>query len=305
MSGRLGLILGLTLSAAACSPKPAPAPEPPAVTAESRTTEVIIVRSKDNTPIAVECAGEGLTLLMVHGGVGDRSRWTPLIPLFSKDMRACAMDRRGRGGSGDAAEYNLQKEAEDVAAVVASFPGEVSVMGHSFGGVAAYEAAFLTRQVSRLILYEAPFKDPVDRNLAAAAKVEKLISEGKPEDALILFQTEVVGQPADEIAAMKSRPSWSVLVESIKVHPRQMRALAAYRFDPARAAGMTVPTLYVLGGASSSPQYREAAEALDAALPNSRIVELEGQGHNAMEAGRNVLAEQIRQFVATPLGTHH
>ena len=99
--------------------------------------ELTAVTSKDGTRIGVECAGAGPTLLFVHGGVGDRTRWTPMFPLLASKFTTCAMDRRGRGASGDSPEYSLSKEAEDVAAVVNSRPGPVFVFGHSYGGVAA------------------------------------------------------------------------------------------------------------------------------------------------------------------------
>ena len=94
-------------------------------TAAGAESVVVTVASKDGTPISVECIGSGPTLLLVHGGTGDRTRWTPLFPLFAPRVTACAMDRRGHGKSGDAREYSLQKEAEDVAAVVESRPGKV------------------------------------------------------------------------------------------------------------------------------------------------------------------------------------
>ena len=119
-------------------------------------TQIIQVPSKDGTLIAMECAGDGPSLIMVHGGIGDRTRWTPMIPMFSSRFTACAMDRRGRGASGDSPEYALQKEAEDIAAVVNSRPGTVFVLGHSYGGVCALEATFLTDRISQLVLYEPP-----------------------------------------------------------------------------------------------------------------------------------------------------
>jgi pimeloyl-ACP methyl ester carboxylesterase len=94
-------------------------------------SELIAVTSKDGTRIGVECAGSGPTLLFVHGGVGDRTRWTPMFPLLASRFTTCARDRRGRGASGDSAEYSLAKEAEDVAAVVNSRVGPVFVFGHS------------------------------------------------------------------------------------------------------------------------------------------------------------------------------
>src|SRR5579859_6617587 len=95
------------------------------------------VASKDGVRIAVECAGAGPTLLLVHGGTGDRTRWTPMFPMLSQRFRVCAMDRRGHGLSGDRTDYSLRKEAEDVASVVDALPGPVFVLGHSYGGVAA------------------------------------------------------------------------------------------------------------------------------------------------------------------------
>ena len=83
-----------------------------AVSAANRSG-LIAVTSKDGTRIGVECAGTVPTLLFVHGGVGDRTRWTPMFPLLASKFTTCAMDRRGRGASGDSPEYSLSKEAED------------------------------------------------------------------------------------------------------------------------------------------------------------------------------------------------
>jgi len=167
--------------------------------------QVFEVTSKDGTRIAVECAGTGPTLLFVHGGVGDHTRWTPMFPLLTSKFTACAMDRRGHGGSGDSGEYSLSKEAEDVAAVVNSYPGPVFVFGHSYGGVAALEATFLTDRIAKLMLYEPPLHEPVDNNLAVAARLEAMAGKGELEEALITFQTEIVKQSPAEIARMKER----------------------------------------------------------------------------------------------------
>lgn len=259
-------------------------------------SEVLTVTSKDGTRIAVECAGSGPTLLFVHGGVGDRTRWTPMVPLLGSKFTVCAMDRRGRGGSGDSPEYSLSKEAEDVAAVVNSRPGPVFVFGHSYGGVAALEAAFLTDRIARLMLYEPPLHEPVDANVAVAARLEEMIRKGDLERALITFQTEIVKQSPEEIARMKSRPSWKGLVATIAVHPRQMRALSAYRFDAARMKSVTIPTLLLIGEETKSPYVRQSIEALRASLPHPTLVVLEKQQHNAMDAGRDQLAKAILQF---------
>ena len=210
-------------------------------------SEMIAVTSKDGTRIGVECAGSGPTLLFVHGGVGDRSRWTPMFPLLASTLTVCAMDRRGRGASGDSPEYSLSKEAEDVAAVVESRRGSVFVLGHSYGGVVALEAAFLTDRIARLMLYEPPLHEPVGNNLAVAGRLEEMIARGELEQALLTFQTAIVKQSPEEIVRMKARPTWPGLVASIAVHPRQMRALSAYRFDASRMKFVTMPTLLLIG----------------------------------------------------------
>lgn len=259
-------------------------------------TQLHRVPSKDGTLIAVECKGTGPTLLMVHGGVGDRSRWTPMFPLLSATFTACAMDRRGHGASGDSTEYALQKEAEDVAAVVDSRPDAVFVLGHSYGGVAALEATFLTARIAKLILYEPPVQDPVERNLAVAEKIERLIQAGEREQAVVTFQAEIGGQSPSEIAAMKTRPSWPALVATIDSQPRQIRALATYRFDAARMSAVTMPTLLLIGEKTTSPYFKRAINSLEAALPNATVLVLEGQQHNAMDAARQALADAIITF---------
>src|SRR6478735_2708297 len=118
-------------------------------------TSISTVASADGTSIAIECAGAGPSLVIVHGGTGDRTRWRPLL---ASKFRVCAMDRRAHGASGDTLPYSLQKEVEDVVAVVAAQPGSVFVLGHSFGAVCAFQAAFHTSKIAGLALYEPPVR---------------------------------------------------------------------------------------------------------------------------------------------------
>ena len=256
------------------------------------------VSSKDGTRIAVECAGRGPTLLFVHGGVGDRTRWTPLFPLLASRFTACAMDRRGHGASGDSPEYSLSKEAEDVTAVVKSRPGPVVVFGHSYGAVAALEATFLTDRISKVMLYEPPLHEPVEKSLAAAARFDEMVRHGELEQALITFQTEVVQQSTAEIARMKTRPTWPALVASMRVHPRQMRALSTYRFDAVRMKSVAIPALLLLGADTASPYAKQSIRALRESLANATLMVLDRQEHNAMDTGRDALVDAIIRFTA-------
>src|SRR5437879_5452830 len=204
---------------------------------------LITVRSKDGTRIAVECAGSGPSLVVVHGGTGDHTRWKPLFPLFESRFTICAMDRRGHGASGDAPDYALQREAEDVAAVINSRPDKVFLLGHSYGAVCALEAAFLTHRISKLVLYEPPLLESID--LTVVSRMEKMIQEGDREQALVTFLQEIVMISASEIAAMKARPSWPGLLASIESTIREGRAMSAYRFDPKRMSTLKIGRAHV------------------------------------------------------------
>ena len=257
------------------------------------------VTSKDGTRIGVECAGSGPTVLFVHGGVGDRTRWTPMFPLLSSKFTTCAMDRRGRGASGDSREYSLLKEAEDVAAVVTSRTGPVFVLGHSYGGVVALEAAMLTDRVTGLMLYEPPLHEPIGNNLEVADRLDQMIAKRDLEQALITFQTEIVKQSPEELARMKARPTWPSLVATIAAQPRQMRALSAYRFDADRMKSVKMPVLLLHGTETKSPYAKQSTDALRESLPRATVAMLQGQAHNAMEGGRDLLARAILEFIAS------
>jgi pimeloyl-ACP methyl ester carboxylesterase len=253
------------------------------------------VISKDGTPISIECAGVGPSLVIVHGGIGDHVRWKPLFPYLAPHFTVCAMDRRGHGASGDSADYSLQKEAEDVAAVVDSRPAPVSVLGHSYGGVCAMEAAFITKNISKLVLYEPAVQE---RNRSAvASKMENLIRAKKREQALLVFLQEIVLISPKEITAMKSRPNWTGLVASVDLQVRQLRALDAYHFDPKRISDLSIPTLLLTGSKTASPYLKRGIDGLMAALPNRRLTVLERQEHNAMETIPEKFAETVSNFL--------
>ena len=265
------------------------------VAARALETVVMSVASMDGTPISIECKGTGPTLLLVHGGTGDRTRWTPLFPFFASRVTVCAMDRRGHGTSGDSPNYSLQKEAEDVIAVVNSRPGRVFVLGHSFGGVAALEAAFLTDRISKLVLYEPPVRN-ADHD-AILARMEQLIATGNREEALVIFFREIVMISPGEIAAMKARPSWPALLPSVEASIRQDRVLSAYRFSPARMRTLQTPTLILSGSKSASPDLKLAITSLASSLPKAEAVVFQGQEHNAMDAIPQEFADKVLEFV--------
>ncbi|HEX9607857.1 MAG TPA: alpha/beta hydrolase, partial [Gemmatimonadaceae bacterium] len=280
-----------------------------AVTAAANTTRgdtpsaastLLSVKSNDGTTIAVECAGAGPALLIVHGGTGDRSRWKPLLPLFAPHFKVCAMDRRGHGASGDSSDYSLRKEAEDVASVVNALRGKVFVLGHSYGAVASLEAAFLTKNIAKLVLYEPPLLDR--DHTVVADKMEDLIRAGQREQAAVAFMREIVMISPAEVAVMRTRASWPNLVESIDSSLRQIRALNTYRFNPGRMHELRLPTLLLTGSETASPELKEAIQALRNSLPRSKVYVFEGQQHNAMDTVPGTFANVVTNFLL-PIGS--
>jgi pimeloyl-ACP methyl ester carboxylesterase len=236
--------------------------------------------------------------VIVHGGTGDRTRWTPLFPLLASKFRVCAMDRRAHGASGDTAPYSLQKEVDDVVAVVAAQPGPVFVLGHSFGAVCAFEAAFRTAKIAGLALYEPPLR--VGDHSAILARMETMIRNGDREGALVTFMRDVVLISPDEVAVMKARPSWAGLLATVETSIRQDRALTQYQFDPARARTLTVPTLLMVGSKTTSPEVRRSIDSLRETLPQSTAHVFEGQEHNAMDAIPQEFAATVSSFLLDP-----
>ena len=256
---------------------------------------IIKVRSHDGTSLAVECIGAGPTLLIVHGGTGDRRRWRPLFPLFAPHFTVCAMDRRGHGESEAGSNYTLRKEFEDVAAVANTLPGSVFVLGHSLGGVCALEAAFLTKRITKLVLYEPPLQD-LDHT-SVADTMERLIQAGRREEALITFLQKAVMVSSTEIAAMKAQPSWPARVAGIDIQVREIRALSRYRFDPKRMRALKAPTLLLTGSNTGSPQLKQAIRSLRDSLPHRSLYVFEGQGHNAMDNLPEQFAGAVTNFL--------
>ena len=258
-------------------------------------SQVSFVKSKDGTRIAVECSGKGQTLLIVHGGTGDRSRWKPLFRLFAPQFTVCAMDRRGHGESEAGSNYRLRKEYEDVAAVVNSLTGPVFVLGHSIGGLCALEAASLTNKISRLVLYEPPLQD-LDHT-AIANRMEKMIQAGDREQALLTFLREIVMISSEGIAAMKSQSVWPNRVAGIDIQIREIRAVSKYRFNAKRTKKLKIPTLLLTGSKTASPQLKQAINSLMDALPERTLVVFEGQEHNAMDRIPQQFAETVMNFL--------
>lgn len=251
------------------------------------------VTSKDGTPIAYQRSGEGPPLILVHGTLGVSRRW-PVVPLLAERFAVYAMDRRGRGDSGDGPDYSLAREAEDIVALASAIGGAVSVLGHSFGALCALEAALLLPNLSHLILYEPALSGaPSD----AIARLEALLDAGEREAVVLALFREIVEMPPDEVELLRASPNFPAMVAAAHTVPRESRAEEQYRFVPARFGRLAVPTLLLLGE-HSPPSLQEPTATLHAALPNSRIAVLPGQQHIAHYTAPVLFAAEVARFLS-------
>jgi pimeloyl-ACP methyl ester carboxylesterase len=257
--------------------------------------------SKDGTPIAYWQSGEGPPLVLVHGTAADHGRWAPVLPAFEERFTVCAVDRRGRGGSGDSDDYAIEREFEDIAAVVDSLGEPANLLGHSYGALCALEAALLTRNVRKLVLYDPGIEVAGEEIYLPEVidRMEALLGAGDRDGVVATTMREVAGLPPETVEYMRSQPVWRARVDAAHTIPRELRAVKAYRLDSERFRDLGVPTLLLSGGESPAA-LRKAAEAVDEAMPDSRIVVMVGQGHAAMDTGTDLFTTEVLRFVEGP-----
>ena len=259
------------------------------------------VISADGTRIGFERRGSGSPLVLVHGGTVDHTCWAAVMPALAEHFTVYAMDRRGCGLSGDAESYALEREFEDVVAVVDDIGGPVDLLGHSFGAVCALEAARRTPNIRRLVIYEPPPTGvagyfPPD----AVARTKEVLATGDRDGALSTFYLEVCEMPPAELEAERSRPDWPGHVAAVHAIVREMHALEAYPpFDPADYASLRPPTLFLVGG--DCPERCEVSPVLAPAMPDSRIVVMPGQQHMAMETAPDLFVREVLAFLLDPM----
>jgi pimeloyl-ACP methyl ester carboxylesterase len=269
------------------------------------------VRSADGTLIAIFESGTAepgtRPLVLVHGTTADHLTFRVVGPMLAQRRRLHAMDRRGRGASGDGPAYAIEREFEEVAAVAdavaAETGGPVDVLGHSFGGRCALGASLLTPAVRRVVCYEgAPA--PVDRPYQPAGLADRLrthLARGDREAVLETFMREVVGIDDAGMARFRADPVWPLRVAA---SPTILRELEAERSPAASLdalAGVGVPILQVLGTASL-PAFHEATSALDARLARGSVVRIEGAAHAAHHTHPDAFVAAVEGFLDQPCG---
>jgi len=260
------------------------------------------VTSRDGTAIAFDKHGSGPALIVVDGALTTRSSESKsqLVELLSPRLTVYTYDRRGRGDSGDTPPYSVQREFEDIGAVIAEAGGSAVLYGHSSGACLALEAALSlgSGQVSKLAMYEAPYDDdPATRAPwhEYLAEMTAALADGRPADAAALFMV-FVGTPTDQVDAMRGAPFWPAIEAVAPTLTYDHAALLGPdRSVPVgRAARITIPTL-VMHGEQGAPFMGETARTLGKAIPGAQLLTLAGQGHNVSP---QALAPVLAEFAA-------
>jgi pimeloyl-ACP methyl ester carboxylesterase len=253
------------------------------------------VTSADGTRIAYERHGDGQPLVLVHGG-SKPQYWMPVVPRLADEYAVVVPHRRGHGESGENGSYGLEKEVEDISAVLDAIDGDPALFGHSFGGLVALETARFT-PVDRLVAYEpGVLVDEYREQADLAAKMQAELDAGDPVEATKVYVREVIhGGDVDDLDAwLEAWPPWPGLADIAENITRMNRAIESYRLP--ETLDIEAPTL-LLTGTEGPPHLRESVREVHAALPDSRLVEFDGVSHaGPVEAPDRVLGA-VRGFV--------
>ncbi len=262
-------------------------------------------RSPDGVPIAWFRDGSGPPLVLVHGTTADHTTWRASGPLLARSFTTYAVDRRGRGGSGDSTAYSIEREYDDLAAVAEDVSARhgrpVGVVGHSYGGRIGLGAALRTDAIRRLVVYEgAPAPPNASYQLPDLVdRLERSLAAGDRAEMLREFMREIVGLSEADLSAFETAPVWPFRVAAAPTIVRELRSESspAARLDV--LSSVSIPVLQILGGASR-PVFADATYALDERLPDGRVVVLADQRHNAHHAAADEFVATIRRFLGEP-----
>lgn len=262
------------------------------MTAEHRT------KSQDGTQIAFERLGAGPPLILVAAALQGRATYRPLAEELSGRFTVFNYDRRGRGDSGDTAPYAVQREIEDLGAVIAEAGETASVYGHSSGAALVLHAAAHGLPVDKIVLHEPPFGSGAEQERRAerqeAERISALLAQDRRGDAVRTF-LEPMGLPPQVLDDLSRDPAMRAHAPTLRYDPFEVMSDRSRggRTPPEQAAGVTTAALVLAGG--SSPDWMiDAARRIADALPEGRLQLLEDQEHIVPP---EILAPVITEFL--------
>ena len=258
--------------------------------------------SADGTKIAFDQTGDGPPVILVLGAFNERPTGAPLAKALESDFTVFNYDRRGRGASGDTQPYEVEREVDDLEALISAAGGAARVFGYSSGAILALEAAAHGLNITQLALYDAPImvgderpRPPKDM----AARLAKLVVAGRRGEAVEQFKTRMVGIPEDVVAAMRHAPFRPALEAIAHTLVYDATLVGDMTLPTAKLRTIKAPTLVVYGCAS--PAFMgSAAKAMAKALPDGQVRGLDGQNHDIDPAA---LGPVLMEFFAVQSGS--
>jgi len=254
------------------------------------TTEATIehrVRSADGTSIGYVTLGSGPAVVMVHGTLGTHQSLLLVAQELSRQFTCHVMDRRGRGMSGDAANYRIVREVEDIEAVLATAGAGAYLVGHSYGALCSLLTAS-RRAVPRLALYEPPWPIHGPAHARCIVPCTAAVARGAYEEAIMTFLSEI-GMPAPA-----SMPPEVVALAPTLV--REMQGVDSVGPGLEQFERVTMPTLLLLGTLSDQPHIRDTTLELARLAPRAQLSMLDGHGHMANLFAPALVAAEIAGF---------
>ena len=265
----------------------------------ARRPRIETVRSADGTPIVAEVYGDsGPAIVLVGGALNDRRTFIPLAKWLADGFTVATYDRRGRGDSGDVLPWAVDRELEDLAAIVELVGGSAYALGVSTGAVFAAEAAARGVPISGLLLIEPPFiiDDTRSVPLDLAARLQELVAQGRYGDATELFLITAVEMPAEVVAPLRTAPLWKDLEALAPTLAYDTLMMGDFTIPDHWATAITVPALVIDGGESRDWR-RNTAQVVAEVLPGGRRLTMAGQPHDVEP---EVLGPIVTEFITRP-----
>ncbi|GAB2875718.1 alpha/beta hydrolase [Streptomyces deserti] len=254
------------------------------------------ILSRDGTSLAYQSTGQGPAVVLISGAMSTGATVAPLAGPLSQRFQVVVYDRRGRGESGDTAPYAVEREVEDLAALIDAAGGQASLYGISSGGALALEAAASGLPVRRVAVYETPFamsEDEVEARAEYTERLSEALGHDRRGDAVELF-LRLTGLAEEVIQGARQSPMWADMEALAPSLAYDDAVMGDGRVPRARLSSVTVPVLALAGGASPA-WMREAAQAVAEAVPEGTYRVLEDQTHMV---DPNVLAPVLAEFFA-------
>lgn len=241
------------------------------------------VTSADGTSIAYDVYGEGEPIIMVEGAFCGR-HFGPTAKLateLGKQFRVYHYDRRARGDSSPSADYRMERELEDLRAMLEVAGGKAGLVGFSSGACLTLEAAAAHLPLTRIAFYEPPYMvGPKARKVPATYRedIQRLVAGGKHGDAVAYFMTKLIGMPSIFLLPMKFSKMWPTLSAQAPSLPFDMEAVNGFAPPEARLKGIDVPALAIYGG-KTMPVLKDSTSLCSRLIPGADLVVLPGQTH--------------------------